>query len=92
MTLAKNDKDIFSVGKAAKIKKDASIARAQAERDVAIAQAEANKASNDARVLAESLLYGVAIRIRLFINLSLQSLLLDGAADGGRDCKTVVFH
>ena len=38
----------------AKIKKDASIARAQAERDVAIAQAEANKASNDARVLAET--------------------------------------
>ncbi len=38
----------------AKIKKDASIARAQAERDVAIAQAEANKASNDARVLSET--------------------------------------
>ncbi len=38
----------------AKIKKDASIAKAQAERDVAIAQAEANKASNDARVLSET--------------------------------------
>ena len=36
----------------ARIKKDASIAKAQAERDIAIAQAEADKASNDARVLA----------------------------------------
>ncbi|HAJ74502.1 MAG TPA: flotillin family protein, partial [Lachnospiraceae bacterium] len=35
-----------------KIKKDAAIAKAQADRDVAIAQAEANKAANDARVLA----------------------------------------
>lgn len=38
----------------AKIKKDASIARAQAERDVAIAQAEADKAANDAKVMAET--------------------------------------
>lgn len=37
-----------------KIKKDAAIAKAQAERDVAIAQAEADKASNDARVLAQT--------------------------------------
>ena len=35
----------------AKIKKDASIAKAQAERDVAIAQAEAERESNEARVL-----------------------------------------
>lgn len=38
----------------AKIKKDASIARAQAERDVAIAQAEADKAANDAKVMAQT--------------------------------------
>ena len=38
----------------AKIKKDASIAKAQAERDIAIAQAEADKSSNDARVIAET--------------------------------------
>ena len=37
-----------------KIKKDASISAAQAKRDIAIAQAEADKASNDARVLAET--------------------------------------
>lgn len=37
-----------------KIKKDAAIAKAQADRDVAIAQAEANKAANDARVLADT--------------------------------------
>ena len=37
-----------------KIKKDAAIAKAQADRDIAIAQAEADKASNDARVLAET--------------------------------------
>ena len=37
----------------AKIKKDASIAKAQAERDVAIAQAEADKAANQARVDSE---------------------------------------
>ncbi|MCQ2531320.1 MAG: flotillin family protein [Saccharofermentans sp.] len=37
-----------------KIKKDAAIAKAQAERDVAIAQAEANKAANDARVKADT--------------------------------------
>ena len=38
----------------AKIKKDAAIAKAQADRDVAIARAEADKASNDARVAAET--------------------------------------
>jgi len=38
----------------ARIKKDASIAKAQAERDIAIAQAEADKSSNDARVLAQT--------------------------------------
>lgn len=37
-----------------KIKKDAAIAKAQADRDIAIAQAEADKASNDARVMAET--------------------------------------
>ncbi len=37
-----------------KIRKDASIAKAEAERDIAIAQAAADKASNDARVLAEA--------------------------------------
>lgn len=37
-----------------KIKKDAAIAKAQADRDVAIAQAEANKAANDASVLADT--------------------------------------
>lgn len=37
-----------------KIQKDASIAKAQAERDVAIAEAEAQRAANDARVLAET--------------------------------------
>ncbi|MDO5455464.1 MAG: SPFH domain-containing protein, partial [Eubacteriales bacterium] len=37
-----------------RIKKDAAIAKAQAERDVAIAQAEADKAANDARVAAQS--------------------------------------
>ena len=37
-----------------RIKKDAAIAKAQAERDVAIAQAEADKAANEARVLAET--------------------------------------
>lgn len=36
-----------------RIKKDASIAKANADRDVAIAQAEANKNANDARILAE---------------------------------------
>lgn len=38
----------------AKIKKDASIAKAQADRDVAIAQAQADREANDARVLAET--------------------------------------
>lgn len=38
----------------AKIKKDASIAKAQAERDIAIAQAEADKSANDARVISET--------------------------------------
>lgn len=37
-----------------KIRKDASIAKAEAERDIAIARAAADKASNDARVLAEA--------------------------------------
>lgn len=37
----------------AKIRKDASIAKAEAERDVAIKQAEADKAANDAKVAAE---------------------------------------
>jgi flotillin len=37
-----------------KIKKDAAIAKAQADRDVAIAKAEADKAANDARVLAQT--------------------------------------
>lgn len=35
-----------------RIKKDAAIAKAQADRDVAIAQAEADKAANDAKVAA----------------------------------------
>lgn len=38
----------------ARIKKDASIAKAQADRDIAIAQAEAEKAANDARVSAQT--------------------------------------
>ncbi len=37
-----------------KIKKDAAIAKAQADRDIAIAKAEADKAANDARVMAET--------------------------------------
>ncbi|MBO7710631.1 MAG: flotillin family protein [Lachnospiraceae bacterium] len=37
-----------------RIKKDAAIAKAQAERDVAIAQAEADRAANDARVAAQT--------------------------------------
>ena len=37
-----------------KIKKDASIAKAQAERDVAIAQASASKEANDAKVVADT--------------------------------------
>ncbi len=37
-----------------KIKKDAQIARAEADRDVAIAKANADKAANDARVAAET--------------------------------------
>lgn len=37
-----------------KIKKDASIARAQADRDVRIAEAEAGKAANDAKVMADT--------------------------------------
>ena len=39
---------------AAKIKKTASISRAEAERDVAIAQSESDKAANDARIKAET--------------------------------------
>ena len=38
----------------ARIKKDASIAKAQADRDVAIASAEADQAANNARVEAET--------------------------------------
>ena len=38
----------------AKIKKDAAIAKAEADRDVAIAQAEANKKANEARIAAET--------------------------------------
>ena len=38
----------------AKIKKDAAIAKAQADRDVAIAKAQADKESNEARVKAET--------------------------------------
>ena len=38
----------------AKIKKDAAIAKAQADRDVAIAKAEADRAANDARVRSET--------------------------------------
>ena len=38
----------------AKIKKDAAIAKAQADRDVAIEQAKAQKAANDARVEAQT--------------------------------------
>lgn len=38
----------------AKIKKDASIAKAQADRDVAIAKAQADKEANDARVISET--------------------------------------
>ena len=38
----------------ARIKKDAAIAKAQADRDVAIAQAEATKAANDAKVQADT--------------------------------------
>jgi flotillin len=37
-----------------KIKKDASIAKAEADRDVAIAQARADKEANDARVISET--------------------------------------
>ena len=37
-----------------KIKKDAQIAKAEADRDVAIAKAKADKAANDARVAAET--------------------------------------
>lgn len=42
-----------------RIKKDAAIAKAQADRDVAIAQAEADKAANDARVQSQT---DIAIR------------------------------
>lgn len=37
-----------------KIKKDAAIAKAESERDIAVAEAEAKKVANDAQVLAES--------------------------------------
>lgn len=38
----------------AKIKKDAAIAKAEADRDVAIAQAQADKEANDARVISQT--------------------------------------
>ncbi len=37
-----------------KIKKDAAIAKAEADRDIAIAQSAANRAANEARVIAET--------------------------------------
>jgi flotillin len=42
-----------------KIKKDAAVTKAQSEKEIAIAQAEANKESNDARVISET---AIAIR------------------------------
>lgn len=44
--------DNLGIDNISKIQKDASIARALADRDVAVAQAEANKQSNDAKVAA----------------------------------------
>lgn len=46
--------DDMGMDNTSKIKKDAAIAKAQSERDVAIAEAAASKASNDARVRAET--------------------------------------
>ncbi|MBO6015761.1 MAG: flotillin family protein, partial [Lachnospiraceae bacterium] len=40
----------------AKIKKDAAIAKAQAERDIRVAEAEADQVSNDARVAADTVI------------------------------------
>jgi len=40
----------------AKIKKDAAIAKAQAERDIKVAEAEADQVSNDARVAADTVI------------------------------------
>ena len=53
-----NNKVIENLGvdNIAQISKNASIARAQAERDVQIAQSEANEAANKARVNAETLI------------------------------------
>ncbi len=53
-----NNKVIENLGvdNIAQISKNASIARAQAERDVQIAQSEANEAANKARVTAERLI------------------------------------
>ena len=47
------DRDSFS-DNTSLIKKNAAIAKAQADRDVAIAQAEADKAANEARVLSDT--------------------------------------
>ncbi|MBQ4485640.1 MAG: flotillin family protein [Oscillospiraceae bacterium] len=45
--------DNLGIDNISKIQKDASIARANADRDVAVARAEANKQANDARVAAD---------------------------------------
>ncbi|MBQ9209696.1 MAG: flotillin family protein [Oscillospiraceae bacterium] len=45
--------DNLGIDNISKIQKDASIARANADRDVAVARAEANKQANDAKVAAE---------------------------------------
>ena len=45
--------DNLGIDNISKIQKDAAIARAMADRDVAVAQAEADKQSNDAKVAAE---------------------------------------
>ena len=51
-----NDKAIENLGidNIAQISKDAAIARANAERDVAVAKAQANKEANDARIASET--------------------------------------
>ncbi len=46
--------DDMGMDNTAKIKKDASIAKAEADKEVAIAQARANKEANDARVISET--------------------------------------
>ncbi|MBQ7991245.1 MAG: flotillin family protein [Oscillospiraceae bacterium] len=45
--------DNLGIDNISKIQKDASIARANADRDVAVARAEANKQANDAKVAAD---------------------------------------